>query len=128
MSDADNTSIGESQYHENGDPWNLIQAVGACFFRGNAMKYIARHRRRGGDLDLEKAEHYMAKLSEMWDFHNDPSGRVDAVQSWCDEFLTYVADREMMVAAACGRPSESAEKIHDMRNMIYPKKENSNEH
>jgi hypothetical protein len=35
------------------------------FFDGNALKYLARWREKGGIDDLRKARHYIDKLIEM---------------------------------------------------------------
>lgn len=40
-------------------PIEYIQANGLTFCEGNAVKYITRHRMKGGKADLEKAIHYL---------------------------------------------------------------------
>jgi hypothetical protein len=36
------------------------------FLLGNVIKYIARFQDKGGRIDLEKAQHYLDKLLEVW--------------------------------------------------------------
>lgn len=40
-------------------PVEYIQANGLNFFEGNVLKYITRHRAKGGADDLRKAKHYI---------------------------------------------------------------------
>ena len=46
-------------------PWDAIHSWDLGFFSGNAVKYIARHRDKGGVEDLKKARHYLDKLIEL---------------------------------------------------------------
>jgi hypothetical protein len=46
-------------------PWDAIKAWELGFFDGNAVKYIARWRVKGGVEDLEKAKHYLEELIEQ---------------------------------------------------------------
>ena len=36
------------------------------FLLGNVIKYVARFQDKGGRIDLEKAQHYLDKLLEVW--------------------------------------------------------------
>lgn len=47
--------------------WDLVHQVGMGYFEGCASKYISRWRKKGGRADLEKAQHYLAKLRELVD-------------------------------------------------------------
>ena len=46
-------------------PVEFIHANNMNFFEGSAVKYIARHRRKGGEEDLLKAIHFLEMLIEM---------------------------------------------------------------
>ena len=46
-------------------PWEVIEKNGLGFFDGNALKYIMRHKKKGGVEDLRKAKHYIEKLIEI---------------------------------------------------------------
>lgn len=47
--------------------WDLVLHCGMGYLEGNATKYLARWRRKGGRADLDKALHYVAKLREAAD-------------------------------------------------------------
>lgn len=52
--------VGGRHYKMGGiQPIEYIQANGLSFCEGNALKYITRHRSKGGKEDLEKAIHYL---------------------------------------------------------------------
>jgi len=45
--------------------WDLVAATGMGYFEGQITRYLARHRRKHGPQDLEKALHYADKLLEL---------------------------------------------------------------
>ena len=52
-------------------PWEAMEAWMAeeqfkGFLLGNIIKYVARCQDKGGRIDLEKAQHYLDKLLEVW--------------------------------------------------------------
>ena len=51
-------------------PVQYIRANGLDYFEGNAIKYITRHRVKGGRADLEKAIHYLEMLLDL-DYKDD---------------------------------------------------------
>lgn len=58
--------IGGDHYKNQGiQPIEYIHANKLDFFEGNAVKYITRHRVKGGKADLEKAIHYIELLIEL---------------------------------------------------------------
>jgi hypothetical protein len=60
LSAATDRQIGGDHYKTAGiQPIEYIQANGLNFCEGNAVKYITRHRKKGGKQDLEKALHYL---------------------------------------------------------------------
>ena len=52
-------------------PWDVIVAWGMGFLDGNALKYLARWRSKGGVQDLEKAVHYIEKLIDTKRRHHE---------------------------------------------------------
>jgi hypothetical protein len=65
-SDANHTQVGGAHYKAlDIQPWDAIHAWGLCFFAGNVIKYVARHKAKGGVEDLRKARHYLDKLIEI---------------------------------------------------------------
>jgi len=58
--------VGGTHYKtQDIQPWDAIRSWNLCFFAGNAVKYIARHKSKGGVEDLRKARHYLDKLIEL---------------------------------------------------------------
>lgn len=63
---ANQTQIGGTHYRANKiQPWDFIAANGLGFFEGNIVKYVCRHRAKGGIDDLRKARHFLDKLIEL---------------------------------------------------------------
>jgi hypothetical protein len=55
-------------------PWDAMEAWMTPeqfkgFLLGNAIKYLARHQDKDGLKDLQKAQHYLAKLIEQEQEH-----------------------------------------------------------
>jgi len=46
-------------------PSEFIYANKLDWYEGNAVKYICRHRFKGGKVDVEKAIHYLQMLLEV---------------------------------------------------------------
>lgn len=47
------------------EPVVFIQKNGLGFCEGNIIKYVCRHRKKGGIEDLRKAKHYLEILAEL---------------------------------------------------------------
>ena len=58
------TQVGGSHYQKEIQTWDYILAHNLSFLEGNIIKYISRHRQKGGVQDLKKARHYLDKLIE----------------------------------------------------------------
>lgn len=53
------TQVGGSHYKNmRFQPIELIGLLSLDFFQGNVVKYVARHHKKGGREDLDKARHY----------------------------------------------------------------------
>ena len=48
----------------NIEVWDFISDQGLNYFRGNAIKYICRHQKKGKRKDIEKAIHYLEMIIE----------------------------------------------------------------
>jgi len=46
-------------------PWDFIIANNLGYLEGNIIKYVTRHKEKGGIEDLKKAQHYLQKLIEI---------------------------------------------------------------
>ena len=47
------------------EPAEYIQSRNMSFFEGNVVKYVSRHREKGGVKDLKKSIHYLLMIIEM---------------------------------------------------------------
>lgn len=67
MSANDRQEGGDHYQQRNGgtQPWDVVIAWELGFLDGNALKYIARWRKKGGIEDLKKARHYIDKQIEQ---------------------------------------------------------------
>lgn len=66
MTTALESQIGGDHYKDAAiQPVEFIQKNGLGFCEGNAIKYICRHKKKGGKQDLEKAIHYLQLLLQM---------------------------------------------------------------
>lgn len=66
MTTANDKQCGGQHYKAKAiQPWDFIVANGLPFLEGNVVKYVCRHREKGGLADLEKAKHYIEKLIEI---------------------------------------------------------------
>ena len=60
------TQCGGTHYREGRiQPIEYIEANGLGFCEGNIIKYVTRHKRKGGAEDLKKARHYINLLLEL---------------------------------------------------------------
>lgn len=60
MSDPRLKQVGGSHYKDMPiQPGEFIRLNGIGWYEGNAIKYICRHRQKGGATDLQKAIHYL---------------------------------------------------------------------
>lgn len=64
---ANEIQVGGNHYKQfvGLEPWDAITHWGLGFLDGNAVKYLARWRHKGGLQDLEKAQHYIQKQIEV---------------------------------------------------------------
>jgi hypothetical protein len=71
MTKSNDMQVGGDHYKKlDIQPWDAMQAwmsreAFAGFMQGNAIKYLARWRDKGGIDDLRKARHYLDKLIEI---------------------------------------------------------------
>ena len=64
---ATNKQVGGDHYKKhNIQPIEFIVSNGLDFLQGSAIKYIVRHRDKGGKEDLLKAIHYCQLMLEYY--------------------------------------------------------------
>lgn len=56
--------VGGTHYDGDLQPIDVIDAWDLDFYEGSALKYLARHRKKNGREDIEKAIHYLELLLE----------------------------------------------------------------
>ena len=71
MSNSNSRQIGGDHYASKAvQPWDAMQSwmtkdAFAGYLLGNCIKYLARYKDKNGVQDLQKCEHYLAKLIEV---------------------------------------------------------------
>lgn len=64
---AKDKQVGGSHYKEMDiQPGEFIRANNLGWYEGNAVKYICRHKLKGGREDIEKAIHYLELALEEY--------------------------------------------------------------
>lgn len=66
-SSANQMQVGGSHYASGMQHWDLIERHGIGYLEGCATKYVTRARKKNGQQDLRKAEHFIVKLLELYD-------------------------------------------------------------
>lgn len=67
---ANDRQVGGEHYRKSGrrwTHWDVVERHGVGYLEGYATKYIDRWRDKGGVQDLEKADHCVQKLLELYD-------------------------------------------------------------
>jgi hypothetical protein len=63
---ATDTQVGGSHYKDMAiQPVQYIHKNNLSYLEGNVIKYITRHRSKGGKADVEKALHYCQLILEL---------------------------------------------------------------
>ena len=66
MSEPTNTQVGGDHYSKlEIQPITYIHGNDLTYLEGNVIKYVTRHRDKGGALDIEKAVHYLGLILEL---------------------------------------------------------------
>jgi hypothetical protein len=59
--------VGGNHYKGAIEPWEAMLAWGLDPWACNVIKYVQRHRKKGGKQDLEKALHYLEFMISNYD-------------------------------------------------------------
>jgi len=71
MQDINSHQVGGDHYASKAvQPWDAMEAwmspeAFAGYLHGNCIKYLSRYRDKNGTQDLQKCQHYLAKLIEV---------------------------------------------------------------
>jgi hypothetical protein len=78
---ANETQVGGDHYKDKAiQPWDYITNNGLAYLEGCIVKYISRHRDKGGIEDLHKARHYLDKLIEVEQSKTPKIGRAELLK------------------------------------------------
>lgn len=62
---ANGKQVGGDHYRTQFQHWDFVESIGMGYLEGCATKYLDRYKSKNGDLDLEKAGHYVEKVLEL---------------------------------------------------------------
>lgn len=65
MTSANDIQHGGDHYRSALQHWDLCVNYRISYLEAAATKYVTRHRKKAGRLDLDKADHYTAKALEL---------------------------------------------------------------
>jgi hypothetical protein len=77
MTNSNEYQVGGNHYASKSvQPWEAMESwmsaeAFAGFLHGNCIKYLARYKDKNGVQDLQKCQHYLAKLIELESGHNE---------------------------------------------------------
>jgi hypothetical protein len=66
-----NDNINPDYYRKGIETTDYIQSHSMNYLEGNIIKYITRHKSKGGVDDLRKAEWYLTRLIKQEEKNND---------------------------------------------------------
>lgn len=66
MSEANTRQVGGAHYKSGYQHWDLVADAGLGYFDGQATKYVYRWPKKNGIQDLQKAQHFLQKYSEVF--------------------------------------------------------------
>ena len=61
----DKKQVGGTHYKSDIECWDYIIANNIGYLEGNVIKYVTRHKSKGGRADILKAIHYLEKILEV---------------------------------------------------------------
>lgn len=128
MHNANEKQVGGTHYATGGaQHWDYVQeALNGAYLMGNVTKYVARHRKKNGLQDLEKAKHYLQKIMELYQRGELQPPRdagdtsfPDIVDNFirCGE-LTYWEGRVMVLACVWSNLNDLSEVCHHIHQMM----------
>lgn len=102
---SNDTQVGGSHYKGTTyQHWDFVlSALDGRYLEGNITKYIARHRKKNGLQDLQKARHYLSKLIE--EFSNGNVQSIDRLRgiTWDKSPGTFCELNQILVTSPEGR-------------------------
>lgn len=62
---ANHQQVGGDHYRTPFQVWDMVDKLHLDYFEGAIVKYVTRHKKKGGAEDLQKALHYTRKMIEL---------------------------------------------------------------
>ncbi len=92
---ANDQQVGGNHYAGAYQHWDFVlDVLSGRYLEGNITKYVARHRKKHGIQDLEKAIHYLDKLSEER-LRFVPLGASDPRDDWHEKLERFCKSQEL---------------------------------
>lgn len=116
--DALNEQVGGTHYKTGFQPIQLMEEVRMYACCSNILKYVFRHKNKGGRQDLEKALHYCDLLSTLgFQWYEGTYGSTDGSNGVFYQFIKHNpqldGDQVRAILAICHRDFEELKKsIH----------------
>jgi hypothetical protein len=128
MLKTDEIQIGGDHYKGRSQHWDLVAACyEGRYLEGNISKYIARHAKKGGATDLEKAHHYTQKLIDsVRNYKCKPMEHpyIKIIMDFCDEHALPKEETEILILLGSWKTSnclgEVKQRIWTLRQNRYP--------
>lgn len=76
---ANDTQVGGNHYQTPMQHWDFVSDRNVPYLIANAVKYLTRWRKKGGEQDLAKARHYVQKAIEKKSYESQGWLRVEVM-------------------------------------------------
>lgn len=63
---ANDRQVGGKHYKDSVQHWDLVVANNIPYLDAQVIRYVMRHESKNGLQDLEKAEHFIQKMKEVY--------------------------------------------------------------
>ena len=84
---ANDRQVGGDHYAGRTQHWDLVVMYGWDYFQAQIIRYIMRHKDKGGIEDLQKAAHVLEKYIELEGVEIKDSGEIALANARVDQPL-----------------------------------------
>lgn len=134
---SNTTQVGGNHYKGTTyQHWDFVMlALGGRYLEGNITKYIARHRKKNGLQDLQKARHYLTKLIELYNEGGvqplatsvKGTNELQSPAHFCDVNGIDVSERMIILALSNWMNRADLNRIGGMLDALIEKEQYANE-
>lgn len=64
--EANDRQVGGEHYKAKFQHWDAVVEWDLDYFQAQILRYVVRHKKKGGEEDLEKAKHFLEKYIELY--------------------------------------------------------------